>query len=374
MPSRIRPIVRVLLAAALASAAWRADTLSRRLRAERDGTPPGEAAASSRASVLAGYVTVGLAGFRGIVAEALWLRVGWLQDHGRYLELAQLSEWISALDPRSADAWTYQAWNLAYNVSSVLPQARDRWRWVEHGVSLLRDRAIPMNPGDSRLYRELGWLFQNKIGSYDLDRAHAEYKLSLLEEIAPFLGPGGSAPPEGSEQAESLRGTLRMDAAGMRALEGRYGPLDWRIPETHALYWASKALALAPPESFEEQAAHRMVHQSLVALVGHGSFAGDLEARRWAARPNPALIPGTCAAFEEEIAARPGSGNQMAYAAFLLDSARALKPYDEAAARLYYGRISALELDGLSIPPFADLGTERDSARGRASSASPGRR
>ncbi|MGI6494594.1 MAG: hypothetical protein ACOX5G_00610 [Kiritimatiellia bacterium] len=357
--ARLRPAFLGLLAVLLAGVAWRADETSRRLRAERDriGGEPG-AAAVSRPSILASYVTVGLAGFRGIVAEALWLRAAWLQDRGRYLELVQLAEWICALDPKSADAWTFQAWNLAYNVSSVLPRARDRWRWVEHGVSLLRDRAIPMNPDDPRLYRELGWLFQNKIGSYDLDRAHATYKLSLLAQVAPFLDPDGSAPAAGSAQETGLRDTLRLDAASMRTLEERYGPIDWRIPESHALYWATKALALAPARSFEEQAALRMIHQSLVALVGRGSFCGDLSKGRWEARANFALIPGTCAAFEKEIAGRPASGNQTAYAAFLLDAARHLKPVNENAARLYYSRIQSLDLPDLPIPPFESLGRD----------------
>ena len=339
-------------AALLAVAAWRAEGFSRALRAERDSVP-GEGAVQGQ-SILTTYVTVGLAGFRGIVAGALWLRVAWLQDHSRYLELVQLSEWISALDPHSADAWTYQAWNMAYNVSSVLPDARDRWRWVEHGVVLLRERAIPMNPQESRLYRELGWMFQHKIGS-DLDRAHETYKLAFLDEIAPLLGPGGAAPEPGTGAADALRDNLRLDAGLMREIESRFGPLDWRVPATHAVYWATRALALAKPGGFDETAARRMVHQSLTALVTEGRFAGDGADGRWATEPNPALIPGTCAAFEEELALAPTTGTATAYGAFLITATKLCKASNAAAARLYYSRLRELPLEGVEIPPFDDL-------------------
>ena len=359
LPAKMRRAAKSLtpwfIASLLAVLAWRAEGFSRATRADRDAAPS-DAAMSGRQSILTAYVTVGLAGFRGIVAEALWLRVAWLQDHSRYLELVQLSEWISALDPHSSDAWAYQSWNMAYNVSSVLPRDEDRWRWVEHGVSLLRDRAIPMNPQDSRLYRELGWLFQHKIGS-DLDRAHIAYKLSLLAEIAPFLASDGSAPDPGSHAAARLRETLRMDAATMRELESRFGPIDWRVPASHAVYWASKALALAKPGSFDEIAARRMVHQSLTILVASGRFTGDPASKRWSAAPNPALVPGACAAFEEEMRATPSHGTVTAYAALLLTAIRTAKTGGNADPQIYYSRLKDLPLEaaGIEIPPYEQI-------------------
>ena len=59
----------------------------------------------------------------------------------------------------------------------------DRVRWVAHGIALLRDRGIPANPHNARLYRDLAWFFQHKIGGDD-DSAHLAYKLVLATGMA----------------------------------------------------------------------------------------------------------------------------------------------------------------------------------------------
>ncbi len=315
--------------------------LDRRLLQERTRQAAQRPGVSVGAPPLVTYVTVGLAGFRGIVAEALWLRAAWLQERGRYLELVQLADWISLLDPRSSEAWSYQAWNMAYNVSAMLPRAEDRLRWVLNGIALLRDRAIPMNPADARLYRELGWLYQHKIGG-DSDAAHSVYKLALATAMAPWLGSNGAAPaPERHEAARELAERLRLDARQMRALEARFGPLDWRIPETHALYWGSLGLNCA--QGFDRVACRRMVYQSLAALVTHGRFTGDLQLGTLGTAPNPALLQPTLRFFERTLRVMPSRGATTAYAYFLIHAARLLHAQgDETTARACYARLRAI--------------------------------
>ena len=65
------------------------------------------------------FILAGLGGFRGIAAEALWFRVNRLQEEGRFLELVQLSDWITRLDPHAADAWIYNAWNLVLDTKGL---------------------------------------------------------------------------------------------------------------------------------------------------------------------------------------------------------------------------------------------------------------
>ena len=73
---------------------------------------------------------VPIGGFRGILADVLWMRAGTLQDEGRYFELVQLSDWIAKLQPRVPAIWAYHAWNMAYNLSALMPTPAERWRWV----------------------------------------------------------------------------------------------------------------------------------------------------------------------------------------------------------------------------------------------------
>lgn len=229
------------------------------------------------------YVMVGLGGFRGIVSEVLWIRADRLQTQGRYLELAQLSNWINSLDPRAIDAWSFNAWNLAYNIGAMLPDREAKLHWVLAGVSLLRDKAIPANPDAPSLYRELGWLYQNKIGASD-DPAHLTYKLDLAADLSRPAG----------ERHHPL------DQSAMARVEGRFGKLDWRLAQSHAIYWAWRGLALEPT-GFERDSLRRMVQQNLVALVGAGEFTGDAAAGVWQTAPNWRMVAPAMDFFEETI-------------------------------------------------------------------------
>jgi len=226
---------------------------------------------------LVAFTTVALGGFRGLLVDALWMRLSRLQSEGRYFELVQLADWITKLEPRSSAIWTFQAWNLSYNISVLMTSPEDRWRWVYHGVKLLRDEGLFYNRGSAQLYKELGWLYQHKIGS-DSDQAHWYYKrqwYGMMEDLF-----GGARPdyerllggdPEFAAILEEMRKRYKLDPARMREIEAEYGPLDWRIPESHAVYWAYTGLPYARKD-FHRDGLSRMIFQSLVATFQHGDF------------------------------------------------------------------------------------------------------
>src|SRR4051794_5364912 len=56
-----------------------------------------------------------LGGFRGIIANALWIRTQDLQEKGKYFEMVQLADWITKLEPHFVQVWLVQSWNMAYN-------------------------------------------------------------------------------------------------------------------------------------------------------------------------------------------------------------------------------------------------------------------
>ena len=43
-----------------------------------------------------------LGGFRGLLADILWIRAISLQEQGKYFELVQLADWIQKLQPKFA--------------------------------------------------------------------------------------------------------------------------------------------------------------------------------------------------------------------------------------------------------------------------------
>ena len=134
--------------------------------------------------------TKSLGCFRAMAINALWLRATRLQDQGKFFELNDLFHLISRLEPRFPGVWAYWAWNVAYNCSVKFPAEKpeERWRWVQLGIEILRDRGIPENPNAHTLYRELAWIYSHKIGQ-DMDDAHRYYKLMLAQQIQSVLGP-----------------------------------------------------------------------------------------------------------------------------------------------------------------------------------------
>src|SRR5688572_14346352 len=128
-----------------------------------------------------------LGGFRGLIANALWIRATKLQDEGKYFEMVQLADWITKLEPHIVQVWLVQSWNMSFNISVKFSDHSDRWRWVQRGMELLRDEALLYNPDQPLLYAELSWLFQFKMGQ-NLDDAHFVYKGAWAMEMMQVFG------------------------------------------------------------------------------------------------------------------------------------------------------------------------------------------
>ncbi|MBO4286648.1 MAG: hypothetical protein J5985_00600 [Kiritimatiellae bacterium] len=83
---------------------------SRRLAAlRRAGLPEAYAGYTANEPPALSFILAGLGGFRGIASEVLWFRAERLQDEGRYMELVQLSDWLTRLEPHASETWVYMA-------------------------------------------------------------------------------------------------------------------------------------------------------------------------------------------------------------------------------------------------------------------------
>jgi len=161
---------------------------------------------------------------RSLAAEVVWFRADRLQEEGRYVELAQLAHALTAAEPHTPEVWSYAAWNLAYNVSVMMPTPEDRWRWVQAALHLLRDDGLRLNPTSPELHRELAWLFELKMGT-DIDAAAQTYRdkwRAIVSDVA----------------AREAWDELGMDRAVMHHIERRFGVTDRTSPLFSAIYWA----------------------------------------------------------------------------------------------------------------------------------------
>jgi len=133
---------------------------------------------------------IAMGAFRGLFVNYLWIRANKLKQDGKFYEAIQLSEAITRLQPRFPRVWGFHAWNLAYNISVACHTVDERWNWVNAGIHLLQNEAIPRNPNDVILHKELAWIYFHKIQGF-ADDANRYYKRKIAEEWTIVLG----APP-----------------------------------------------------------------------------------------------------------------------------------------------------------------------------------
>ena len=186
---------------------------------------------TAAAPALAEGAFAALGGLRSLAAEVIWFRADRLQDEGRYVELAQLASALTAMEPHTPEVWSYAAWNLAYNISVMMPTPEDRWRWVLASMRLLRDEGLRINPGDPDLCRDLAWLFELKLGA-DIDSAAGTYRRLWRETVVDV-------------QTRNAWDELAMEPAKMGVITGRTGFDDWTDPALSAVYWAAEGLPRA---------------------------------------------------------------------------------------------------------------------------------
>ncbi len=317
-----KPLLVVLMIAGLVLAGFTQNRLDKQ-RADLGLT---RLAPLENAPPMLAFTSVALGGFRGLIANGLWVRAMEMQDEGKYFEMVQLADWITKLQPHIATVWIAQAWNMSYNISVKFQSYRDRWFWVQRGITLLRDEALKYNPNDSQLYRELAWHFQHKMGA-NLDDKHLYYKLLWAGEMTQLLSVDQTnftghpnfdefikpTTPAYVKAAKDLREIYKMDPEVMKKVDGEYGPLDWRMPETHAIYWAYYGLSKSKNDELIKL--RRVIYQSMQLAFQRGRLIANRDGRiREGVNPfgpNLDLIPNANKAYEEMMRQDPAQITQI---------------------------------------------------------------
>ena len=186
-------------------------------------------AASAPAIAQSAFAALG--GIRSVVSEIVWFRADRLRDEGRYVELAQLASLLVLMEPHTPEVWSYSAWNMAYNISIMMPTYEDRWRWVDAAVKFLRDKGLKYNPREAELYRELAWMFEMTSGA-DIDSAASVYREKWAQIVRDVASRGAWE-------------EIGMDPMHMLEIERKTGFNDWTNPQLSAIYWADKGLRYA---------------------------------------------------------------------------------------------------------------------------------
>ena len=313
MNSRLKKFLLLLLAAALLFTSGR---LQNSLNHDRDALGLTHAAALENAPPVLAFTTVALGGFRGLISNFLWIRANDLQQDDKFFEAAQLADWITKLEPTFAQVWLFQGWNMAYNISVKFKENgpgdySDRWRWVERGIELLRDDGLRFNPSSVDIYRELAWFYQHKVGA-NLDDGNMFYKSEWAIEMKPFFGPDGTNfeallnPPDAAARTNAaiLRDKFKLDATFAKTVDDQYGPLDWRLPEAHAIYWGALGLDAAKKNPDKVKAddlikLRRIIYQSIYQAFKHGRILSNPFGPGYSLGPNLELVTHVNEAYEQ---------------------------------------------------------------------------
>ncbi len=322
----------VLITAALLLAAWNPPV--------RRAAQPGTGLPSQQAM----FTTMLLGGVGGMLADFLWLQLIERCVDRQYAEVGVLARWITALEPGIGSVWVFQAWNLAFNISIQFPKPRDRWQWVTAGLDLLTGPGQAACPASPQVLREAASTLLIKVAGQS-DPGNREYKLLFAESVETLCVRHGLNPEtlEGPGLA-AVAAALHMDAGRMLRVQRGLGPLDWRLPQTHALYWALTAAARAGKYDFSSE---KFTQSALILSFTQGRMAPG---RPDLLGPRPDLLPAInryfaqiirrCPDKTERDTFRTGSSHFLMNASYLLYK---LHRPDEAAAayekwqRLYGG-------------------------------------
>jgi hypothetical protein len=310
-----KAIYALVLVAALVASSFIQGSLTR----QRETLGLTRTAVISNAPPVLAFTTVALGGFRGLIANALWIRTTQLQEEGKYFEAVQLADWITTLQPHFNQVWLYQAWNMAYNISVKFPNPEDRWLWVQRGIELLRDQGLVYNPNQALMYRELAWLFQHKMGA-NLDDAHWLYKTEwakAMEEVIPGGKPDYAelfkpTTPETKARAERLVTKYKLEPAMMKKVDDTYGPLEWRLPETHAIYWGMVGVENCSAQ--DKMPLRRTIFQPMLTAFHRGKIITNRFAKRIEVVPNLNMVTNASRAYEDSIRAEPEQADHIARA------------------------------------------------------------
>ena len=197
-----------------------------------------------------------------------------------------------------------QSWNLSYNISRKYPGHEIRWAFVYEAVISLRDEGIKRYPKEPLVYDQLAYLFEHKIG-HNLDDHHRYYKFRWMQAMegvlweSPQAGHLAKGAPdfeslinpdnnnkELMERVRRLRQEYGLDPREMLAVHKKYGLaldhkgelikdkdgkpidcLDWRMPETHSLYWANLGLKRCSLTPGGELQLHRLEKKIYVSMM-----------------------------------------------------------------------------------------------------------
>ncbi len=107
-----------------------------------------------------------LGGFRGMAANVLWTRAIDFQKVQEWDRLKVTVDMITKLQPHFLSIWTFQSWNLTYNVSVEWDAPEDKYEWIKRGIKFVQE-GVSKNKKSPDLIWDTAWYYYHKLGFSD---------------------------------------------------------------------------------------------------------------------------------------------------------------------------------------------------------------
>lgn len=122
-----------------------------------------------------------LGGFRALAIDLLWIRAISRHMEKKYYESMAINNLISRLQPDFPGVWTFQAWNMAYNIAYEWQSPVNKWKWIRAGIEFAK-KGADKNPSSADIAFELGYMYLHLFDSKYFEFA-GFYRQKLMEEM-----------------------------------------------------------------------------------------------------------------------------------------------------------------------------------------------
>jgi hypothetical protein len=193
---------RLLAILIIAVPAWLLTPLQRQIHRERDELKYGGMIINRelRDQIGQGLAIALLAGFRGVVADFIWIRSHSHWEKKEWVLQAEAIENTVKLQPQSTLFWDVGAWHMAWNIgyaervdpgNATEAQGIARERIWHLRAKVFLERGLQNIPNRYDLYFKLGWLYQLKLlghcgGNEDCIRATEAKVAEYFSKAASF--------------------------------------------------------------------------------------------------------------------------------------------------------------------------------------------
>ena len=209
-----------------------------------------------------GFLALG--GFRGILADVLWIRAQQQQDSAKYYELKLLCDMILKLQPTFTQVHAYQAWNMSYNLAFKAETCQDKWYWIRAGLSTL-EKGLQRNLHNYTLWFEMGSQYYDRLSDIKMADCR-EYRTQQMPNI--------------DEVPEELRRTVfsdQIDENGQRRWVSGHARSDEQMRFAAYFFWKAIETGTDPTPIHSE----RMFGQCIEHLRHWRSKKPLAERKEW---------------------------------------------------------------------------------------------